>query len=81
MNDVVLGQGYANGESPAIGRIAALDAGLGTGVPGLQVDRAQGGQGAAEAAHRGPDGFTDHDVVHGDHARRSRPYEEVSISA
>ena len=29
VDDVVLGQGYANGESPAIGRIAALDAGLG----------------------------------------------------
>ncbi|MFD5831621.1 acetyl-CoA C-acetyltransferase [Lentzea sp. NPDC060358] len=39
VDDVVLGQGYANGESPAIGRVAALDAGLGTGVPGLQVDR------------------------------------------
>src|SRR6201998_2648402 len=39
VDDVVLGQGYANGESPAIGRIAALDAGLGTGVPGLQIDR------------------------------------------
>jgi len=39
VDDVVLGQCYANGESPAIGRIAALDAGLGTGVPGLQLDR------------------------------------------
>jgi acetyl-CoA C-acetyltransferase len=39
IDDVVLGQGYPNGESPAIGRIAALDAGLGTGVPGTQVDR------------------------------------------
>lgn len=39
IDDVILGQGYANGESPAIGRIAALDAGLGTGVPGQQVDR------------------------------------------
>jgi acetyl-CoA C-acetyltransferase len=39
VDDVVLGQGYSNGESPAIGRIAALDAGLGTGVPGLQIDR------------------------------------------
>ena len=28
-----------SGEAPAIGRIAALDAGLGTGVPGLQIDR------------------------------------------
>lgn len=39
VDDVILGQGYSNGESPAIGRIAALDAGLGIGVPGMQVDR------------------------------------------
>lgn len=39
VDDVVLGNGYANGEAPAIGRIAALDAGLGTEVPGLQIDR------------------------------------------
>ena len=39
IDDVILGQGYASGEAPAIGRIAALDEGLGTGVPGLQIDR------------------------------------------
>jgi acetyl-CoA C-acetyltransferase len=39
IDDVVLGQGYANGEAPAIGRVAALDAGLGIEVPGLQIDR------------------------------------------
>ncbi|MCV7279628.1 acetyl-CoA C-acetyltransferase [Mycolicibacterium flavescens] len=39
VDDVVLGNGYPNGEAPAIGRIAALDAGLGTAVPGLQLDR------------------------------------------
>jgi acetyl-CoA C-acetyltransferase len=39
VDDVVLGNGYANGEAPALGRIAALDAGLGTRVPGLQIDR------------------------------------------
>jgi acetyl-CoA C-acetyltransferase len=39
VDDVILGQCYANGESPAIGRIAALDAGLGTSVPGVQIDR------------------------------------------
>src|SRR5581483_349429 len=33
VDDVVLGQCYPNGEAPAIGRIAALDAGLGTSVP------------------------------------------------
>ncbi|WP_109507849.1 acetyl-CoA C-acetyltransferase [Nocardioides speluncae] len=39
VDDVVLGQCYPNGEAPAIGRIAALDAGLDTAVPGVQVDR------------------------------------------
>ncbi|QFZ19730.1 acetyl-CoA C-acyltransferase [Saccharothrix syringae] len=39
VDDVVLGQCHPNGESPAIGRVAALDAGLGTGVPGMQLDR------------------------------------------
>jgi acetyl-CoA C-acetyltransferase len=39
VDDVVLGQCYPNGESPAIGRIAALDAGLGSSVPGIQIDR------------------------------------------
>jgi acetyl-CoA C-acetyltransferase len=39
IDDVQLGQCYPNGEAPAIGRIAALDAGLPVEVPGLQVDR------------------------------------------
>ncbi len=39
VDDVILGQGSPNGEAPAIGRVAALDAGLGIGVPGRQVDR------------------------------------------
>ena len=39
VDDVVLGQGYPNGESPGIGRVAALDAGLPVTVPGMQVDR------------------------------------------
>ena len=39
VDDVILGNCYPSGEHPAIGRIAALDAGLGTGVPGLQLDR------------------------------------------
>jgi acetyl-CoA acetyltransferase family protein len=39
IDDVVLGQGYPNGEAPGIGRVAALDAGLPVTVPGMQVDR------------------------------------------
>lgn len=39
VDDVMFGQCYPNGEAPAIGRVAALDAGLGIEVPGLQLDR------------------------------------------
>jgi acetyl-CoA C-acetyltransferase len=39
VDDVILGQCYASGEAPAIGRVAALDAGLPIEVPGLQIDR------------------------------------------
>jgi acetyl-CoA C-acetyltransferase len=39
VEDVILGQGYPNGEAPALGRVAALDAGLPVEVPGQQVDR------------------------------------------
>jgi acetyl-CoA acetyltransferase family protein len=39
VDDVVLGQCSPNGEAPAIGRVAALDAGLPVEVPGVQVDR------------------------------------------
>jgi acetyl-CoA C-acetyltransferase len=39
IDDVLLGQAYSNGEAPALGRVAALDAGLPVEVPGLQIDR------------------------------------------
>src|SRR5207248_1133839 len=39
VDDVLLGQAYPNGEAPALGRVAALDAGLPVEVPGLQIDR------------------------------------------
>ena len=39
VDDVVLGQCYPNGEAPAIGRVAALDAGLDIATPGIQIDR------------------------------------------
>jgi len=39
IDDVLLGQCYPNGEAPAIGRVAALDAGLPVEVPGIQLDR------------------------------------------
>jgi acetyl-CoA C-acetyltransferase len=39
IDDVVLGNASPSGEAPAIGRVAALDAGLPVTVPGAQVDR------------------------------------------
>ena len=39
VDDVIFGQVYPNSEAPAIGRIAALDAGLGIEVAGIQLDR------------------------------------------
>jgi acetyl-CoA C-acetyltransferase len=61
VDDVLLGQGYANGEAPALGRVAALDAGLPVGVPGLQVDRRCGSglQAVIDAAMRIQTGAAD----------------------
>ncbi len=61
IDDVVLGQGYPNGEAPAIGRVAALDAGLPVEVPGLQVDRRCGSglQAVLDAAMRVQTGVAD----------------------
>jgi acetyl-CoA C-acetyltransferase len=39
VDDVVLGHCYPTMDAPAIGRVAALDAGLPVTVPGLQIDR------------------------------------------
>jgi acetyl-CoA C-acetyltransferase len=54
VDDVIFGQCYPNGEAPAIGRVAALDAGLGVQVPGLQLDRRCGSglQAVIDAAMR-----------------------------
>jgi acetyl-CoA acetyltransferase family protein len=61
VDDVLLGQGYANGEAPALGRVAALDAGLPVEVPGLQVDRRCGSglQAIIDAAMRVQTGAAD----------------------
>lgn len=54
IDDVLFGQCYPNGEAPAIGRVAALDAGLPITVPGLQIDRRCGSglQAVLDAAMR-----------------------------
>lgn len=54
IDDVIFGQCYPNGEAPAIGRVALLDAGLPVSVPGLQIDRRCGSglQAVMDAAMR-----------------------------
>ncbi|PRX51326.1 acetyl-CoA C-acetyltransferase [Prauserella shujinwangii] len=63
VEDVLFGQCYPNGEAPAIGRVAALDAGLPVEVPGLQLDRRCGSglQAVLDAAMRVQTGV--HDLV------------------
>jgi acetyl-CoA C-acetyltransferase len=39
IEDVVIAQSYPNGETPCVGRWAALQAGLPVAVPGMQLDR------------------------------------------
>ena len=61
IDDVIFGQGYPSGESAAIGRVAALDAGLPIEVPGLQLDRRCGSglQAVLDAAMRVQTGVAD----------------------
>lgn len=61
VDDVLFGQCYPNGEAPAIGRIAALDAGFPVTVPGTQLDRRCGSalQAVLDAAMRVQTGACD----------------------
>jgi acetyl-CoA C-acetyltransferase len=61
VDDVVFGQCYPNGEAPAIGRVACLDAGFPVEVPGIQVDRRCGSglQAVLDAAMRVQTGAAD----------------------
>lgn len=61
IDDIIFGQCYPNGEAPAIGRIAGLDAELGIGIPGMQIDRRCGSglQAVIDAAMRIQTGVAD----------------------
>lgn len=61
IDDMIFGQCYPNGEAPAIGRIASLNAWLGTGIPGMQIDRRCGSglQAVIDAAMRVQTGVAD----------------------
>ena len=61
IDDVIFGQCYPNGEAPAIGRVALLDAGIPVTVPGMQLDRRCGSglQAVIDAAMRIQTGVAD----------------------
>ncbi|WP_156756882.1 acetyl-CoA C-acetyltransferase [Actinokineospora pegani] len=61
VEDVVFGQCHPNAEAPALGRVAALDAGFPVEVPGVQVDRRCGSglQAVIDAAMRVQTGAND----------------------
>jgi acetyl-CoA C-acetyltransferase len=67
IDDVIFGQCYPNGEAPAIGRVAALDAGLPITVPGLQLDRRCGSglQAVIDASMRVQTGICDFVIAGG----------------
>lgn len=61
VDDLILGQASPNGAAPALGRVVALDAGLGKTVPGMQLDRRCGSglQAVATAAAHVASGAAD----------------------
>ncbi len=61
VDDLILGQASPNGAAPALGRVVALDAGLGETVPGMQLDRRCGSglQAVATAAAHVASGAAD----------------------
>ena len=67
IDDVIFGQCYPNGEAPAIGRVAGLDAGLPVTVPGLQLDRRCGSglQAVIDASMRIQTGICDFVIAGG----------------
>ncbi|WIM73519.1 acetyl-CoA C-acetyltransferase [Corynebacterium suedekumii] len=61
VDDLILGQASPAGSAPALGRVVALDAGLGESVPGMQLDRRCGSglQAVATAAAHVASGAAD----------------------
>jgi acetyl-CoA acetyltransferase family protein len=81
VDDVILGQCYPNGEAPAIGRVAALDAGLPIDTPGLQLDRRCGSglQAVLDAAMRVQTGVADVVIAGGAESMSQVEYYSTAI--
>ena len=76
IDEVILGHAYPTSDAPAIGRVAALDAGLPQSVTGLQTDRRCGSglQAVLDAAMQIRAGFSDVVVAGGVDVMSAAPY-------
>ncbi|MET9806022.1 acetyl-CoA C-acetyltransferase [Streptomyces halstedii] len=76
VDEVILGHAYPTAEAPAVGRVAALDAGLPDTVTGLQTDRRCGSglQAVLDAAMQIRAGFSDVVVAGGVDVMSAAPY-------
>ncbi|MER7083958.1 acetyl-CoA C-acyltransferase, partial [Saccharopolyspora kobensis] len=76
IDEVILGQGYPTSDAPAIGRVAALDAGLPVEVGGTQLDRRCGSglQAVLDAAMQVQTGVSDVVLAGGAESMSSAPF-------
>ncbi|MDJ1137552.1 acetyl-CoA C-acetyltransferase [Streptomyces iconiensis] len=76
VDEVILGQAYPSAEAPAIGRVAALDAGLPESVTGTQIDRRCGSglQAVLDAAMQIRAGFSEVVIAGGVEVMSAAPY-------
>ncbi|NBE50114.1 acetyl-CoA C-acetyltransferase [Streptomyces boluensis] len=76
VDEVILGQAYPSSDAPAIGRVAALDAGLPDTVTGAQIDRRCGSglQAVLDAAMQIRAGFSEVVIAGGVDVMSAAPY-------
>jgi acetyl-CoA C-acetyltransferase len=81
VGEVVLGQSYPTMEAPAVGRVAALDAGLPVTVTGLQIDRRCGSglQAVLYAAMQVQTGITDVVLAGGTESMSNAPHYSTAM--
>jgi acetyl-CoA C-acetyltransferase len=81
IDDVLLGQCYPNPDAPAIGRVAALDAGLDVSVTGMQLDRRCGSglQAVLNAAMQIQTGVSDLIIAGGAESMSSAAFYSTSM--
>jgi len=81
IDDVILGNCYPNSDAPAIGRVAALDAGLDVSVTGMQLDRRCGSglQAVLNAAMQVQTGVSDLIIAGGAESMSSAAFYSTSM--